>query len=102
MILRVKQESLLQEAEQIAGLSGELQSELQELYSCLKSIRQSWEGASYLAHQKAAEMLEQNGNECLRHLKKYPADILRIAAGYQEAEEANQQTVMSLKADIIQ
>ena len=101
MRLKVKQEELVHEAEELAGQIGDLESLMSDLYTCLEELRESWEGIAWNAHRNAAENLEKTGTECTRRLKTYPPAILKIAGTYRETEEENRQTAHSLKTEII-
>lgn len=99
--VKVDTQALRTAASEVTSLTRALQSDFDELQSCVRKTSCYWVGAAGDQYRREFDAEKQETSELLALLSKYPADLLTMAGVYEDTERANTQGNGMLPSDIL-
>ncbi len=99
--VKVKTEVLRSTASEVSSLTRTLQSDFDELQSCVRQTTRYWVGAAGDQYRRDFDAEKQEIGELLALLGKYPTDLLTMAGVYEDTERTNTQSSSALPSDIL-
>ena len=88
-------------ASEVTRLTRALQSDFDELQSCVRLTSRYWAGAAGDQYRREFDAEKKETSEVLRLLGKYPSDLLSMAGVYEGVERDNTQNSTALPSDIL-
>lgn len=101
MQLKVSTEVLRSEADQMTDHIDVIRTQWDNIRTIGNNTTGYWEGHTENKHLKLIKKTEDDMDELLRRLTEHPADILKMAGIYEEAEESSVEVANILPADVI-
>lgn len=99
--IKVSTETLVQAADSVNRLVGEMRSAYDELGRVVAGTSGYWIGKAGDSRRQMYESGRERADEMLKFLAAYPTDLLKMAGIYVETETANADAPASLSSDVI-
>ncbi len=100
-LLKVTPEKLFSTSEEFGALGNQMSSLTQEMMSLVNSLKGVWSGDAAMAYGGRFSCLQTDMDKLYRMVCEHSQDLSQMASSYQEAENANSETGMSMMANIV-
>ena len=92
---------LRNKAIEVQRLVNNMRGDFNELAAAVNSTRQFWIGEAGDLHRRLYDQQSGNVDEIIRRLTEHPRDLMIMAGVYDDAENKNTETAVSMRGDVI-